>query len=134
MQLNVMQKFESYPADIAIVLNSIRKLIFSVARQEGIDDLVESLKWGEPSYTSSIGSVIRFDWKAKNPTQFCIYFNCNTVLVETFREIYGDTFNYAGNRAIVFEMGQDIPIKELTHCLAMSLRYKKIRHLDLLGA
>ena len=134
MELSVKKKFATYPDNICLLLGNIRDLIFSVAEQHGITDLTETLKWGEPSYISTIGSTIRFDWKAKHPNQYCIYFDCKTSLVETFKEIYGDTFTYEGNRAIIFTRDQQLPLKALTHCLSLSLRYKKIKHLVLLGA
>ncbi len=134
MDLKVKQKFETYPEDIYILLNSIRELILSVAEQDGIFELTESLKWGEPSYNTKRGSTIRFDWKAKYPDQYCIYFNCKTSLIETFKQVYGDTFSYEGNRAITFKTNQNLPFKELAHCISMSLRYKNIKHLVLLGA
>ncbi|MFT5719146.1 MAG: hypothetical protein ACI9T7_003358 [Oleiphilaceae bacterium] len=134
MDLSVEPKFKTYPENIAVLLSNMRDLIFSVAKQDGISDITETLKWGEPSYVSKTGSTIRFDWKVKYPDQYCIYFNCRTSLIETFKEVYGDTFAYEGNRAIVFRTDQDIPITELAHCISMALRYKKIKHLDLLGA
>jgi hypothetical protein len=134
MNSSVKQKFETYPENIAVLLGKIRNLIFSVAKQEGITDLTETLKWGEPSYISKLGSTIRFDWKTKYPEKYCIYFNCKTSLIETFKEVYGDTFTYEGNRAIVFQINETVPLKEFTHCLSMSLRYKNIKHLSLLGA
>jgi hypothetical protein len=134
MDLNVKQKFASYPEHIRTLLNTIRNIIYSVAQQDGIKDLTETLKWGEPSYISNIGSTIRLDWKAKYPDQYCLYFNCKTSLIDTFKEIYGDTFIFEGNRAIVFKTEQDLPIKALSHCISMSLRYKKLKHLDLLGS
>jgi len=134
MNLSVQRKFETYPANISILLHNLRGLILNVAKQEGISDITETLKWGEPSYISTIGSTIRFDWKAKYPDRYYLYFNCKTSLIETFREVYGNTFSYEGNRAIVFNTSQILPLKELSHCISMSLRYKKIKHLDLLGA
>ncbi|MFT2110101.1 DUF1801 domain-containing protein [Marinomonas sp. 2405UD68-3] len=133
MDIHVRQKLESYPEDVASILYEIRDLIFRVAEQDGIDELEETIKWGEPSYVSKIGSTIRFDWKAKSPDQYGIYFNCKTSLVPTFKELYGDLFVYSGNRALLFNVGQTVPIKELSHCLSLSLRYKKIKHLELLG-
>jgi len=134
IDVSVKQKFATYPTDVAVVLNQVRELIFNVAEQDGITEVEETLKWGEPSYISKVGSTIRFDYKDKAPKQFCIYFNCNTMLVETFKELYGDTFTYQGNRALVFELNQTLPSKELAHCLSLALRYKKIKHLPLLGA
>jgi len=134
LDIQVKQKFESYPDRVATTLHEIRDLIFLVAEQDGIDKLEETVKWGEPSYVSKIGSTIRFDWKVTSPDQYGIYFNCKTSLVPTFKELYGDLFVYSGNRAILFNVGQTVPIKELSHCLSLSLRYKKIKHLALLGA
>jgi len=134
MDSSVKLKFDTYPKNIHILLSKIRDLIFSVAKQDGISDLTETLKWGEPSYISKIGSTIRFDWKAKYPNQYCLYFNCNTSLIETFKEVYGDIFTYEGNRSIVFNIDQTLPVKELAHCISLSLRYKKIKTLSLLGA
>jgi len=92
MNSSVKEKFPTYPEEVAILLHKIRELIYIVAKQENIVDLTETLKWGEPSYVSNVGSTIRFDWKAKSPKQYCLYFNCRTKLIETFEEVYGDTF------------------------------------------
>jgi len=133
MEQSVRNKFDSYPLSVATLLNELRDLIFHVAHQDGITDLKETLKWSQPSYISSIGSTLRFDWTPNKPLQYYVYFNCNTSLVETFKEIYGEVFQYEGKRAIVLTVGQQLP-SELAHCISMSLRYKKIKHLELLGA
>lgn len=134
MEVSVKKKFETYPDTVAASLIQLRQLIFSTAKQEGIASLGECLKWNEPSYISPYGTTIRFDWKAKAPEQYCIYFNCKTTLIETVKEVYGDTFTYEGNRALVFQLTESLPTKALTHCLSMALRYKKLKHLPLLGA
>lgn len=134
MNNDVQQKFKTYPEDIAVLLNTLRNLIYEVAENDDITELEETLKWSEPSYISKIGSTIRFDWKAKSPEQYCMYFNCQSKLIETFKELYGDLFTFEGNRAIVFKVNQAIPITALSHCISMALRYKKIKHLNLLGA
>ncbi len=133
MGFGVKQKFKTYPEDVSVLLNNIRDLILRVANDDGISDIEETLKWGQPSYISKIGSAIRLDWNAKYPDQYCIYFNCKTTLIETFKEVYGDTFTYEGNRAIILKTDQTLPLAELEHCVSMSLRYKKIKHLILLG-
>ena len=134
MNLAVKQKIESYPDNIADLLNTIRNLILCTAEEYDITNIEETLKWGEPSYISTIGSAIRFDWKVKSPEHYFIYFNCKSRLIETFKEVYGDTFAYKGNRAIVFTLDQKLPLTELKHCISMALRYKKLKHLPLLGA
>jgi len=67
MDEQVKQKFMTYPAEAVVVLKQVRQLILAVAEQDGITELKETLKWGEPSYISTIGSTIRFDYKYKAP-------------------------------------------------------------------
>ena len=131
---NVLKKFSSYPKDVRSKLECLRALIMEVARDEGVEDVEETLKWGEPSYKSKMGSAIRIDWKKRQPDRYSMYFNCKTKLVSTFKEIYPDSFSYAGNREIYFKMNESLPTKELKHCIYLSLNYHKIKQLPLLGA
>ncbi len=130
----VREKFQSYPDHIREKLLFLRGLIIETAADTvGVGELEETVKWGEPSYVSRIGSTIRIDWKEKRPNHYAMYFNCNTKLVDTFREIYRNEFNFEGNRAIVFHEDESIAVDELRHCIEMSLTYRKIKHLPILG-
>ncbi|QCX38035.1 DUF1801 domain-containing protein [Aureibaculum algae] len=127
--------FNAYPPEVQQQMNQLRALIIEAASEiEGLENLEETLKWGEPSYLSKIGSTVRIDWKTKTPEQFAIYFKCTSKLVTTFKTIYKDTFEFEGNRAIVFKLNDNIPETELKHCISMALTYHKIKHLPLLGA
>ena len=127
--------FRLYPPQIQSKLLYLRQLIFEVASEnKEIGAIVETLKWGEPSYLAKNGSTIRIAWKKTQPHEYAIYFNCKTSLVETFKEIYNDTFSYDGNRAIIFDADQPIPATQLKHCFLLSLTYHRIKHLPLLGA
>lgn len=134
MDANVKRKFAEYPKEVRPILMDIRKVILDVAKEDGAGEVTETLKWGEPSYTTKYGSAVRFDWKPKHPDQYALYFHCQTMLVETFREVFGDLFTYEGNRAIVFGLDEKIPRQQLKRCISMALRYKKIKNLPLLGA
>jgi len=130
----VNPKFESYPPPIRKKLEYLRKLIITTAQKEkGIDQLTETLKWGEPSYLVKKGSTIRMDWKEKKPDQYAMYFKCTIKLVVTFREVYGDLFNYENNRAIVFGLKEKVPAKELKECIRMALKYHELKNEPLLG-
>ena len=133
MNVDVKNKFDSIPDDIRLLLLSIRQAIFEIAEADQIGDIKETLKWGEPSYLAKGGSTMRINWLSKSPQHIAVYFHCQTILIETFKEIYGDLFNYDGKRAIVFNVSEDIPMKALKHCISMALRYHKIKHLPLLG-
>jgi len=126
--------FDSYPDDMRKKLLFLRQLILETATEIGlINELEETLKWGEPSYLTESGSTIRIDWKETKPNQYAVYFHCKTKLIETFKEIYRDTFTFEGNRAIVFYENDAVPISELKHCIELSLTYHKIKHFPLLG-
>ncbi|MFD0674716.1 DUF1801 domain-containing protein [Cohnella sp. GCM10027633] len=126
--------FQRSPAPIRNKLLFLRRLILDTASEMGcMPPPEETLKWGEPSYVSARGSTIRIAWKQSNPSQFAMYFNCKTKLVETFKERYGDTFSYEGNRAIVFAENEDIPVDELRQCISSSLAYHSRKHLPMLG-
>jgi hypothetical protein len=131
---DIEAKFNAYPKAIKISLLAIRELIFNTAKQSGAGELEESLKWGEPSYSSKFGSPIRIDWKEKSSEFLGIYFNCNTKLVETFRELYPSDFEYQKNRAILLPTHTTLPKEQLGHCIELALLYKQRKHLPLLGA
>ena len=133
MEQAVEEKFNSYPSSARARLYEIRALIIDVAGSESIGELTETLKWGEPSYLSKNGSTVRMNWSARTPDVVSIYFNCNTILVETFKELFQNTFVFKGNREIVLPLLKDVPIAELRSCISMALRYHKIKHLPLLG-
>ncbi|EPJ52341.1 MAG: hypothetical protein OFPI_14110 [Osedax symbiont Rs2] len=130
---DVQCKFDAYPAQVQDTLLQLRCIIMQLASDLAVTKLAESLKWGQPSYLAAGGSTIRFDWSSKSPQQYRVCFICSTLLIETFKELYPSTFCYEGNRAIVFQLGQKIPLLELKHCLSMSLNYHKIKKLPLLG-
>lgn len=130
----VKDKLASYSPVVRGKIEEVRRLIFAVAQQKQLGEITESLKWGELSYVCKYGSPIRLDWKAKYPEQLSVFFNCNTVLVETFREIFGDRLNLVGKRELVLQLDVAIPEPELTTCFTMALQYHKLKNLPLLGA
>lgn len=130
MENEVKQKFSSYPDQIKPKMESLRNLIYEVAQTtEGVGELEETLKWGEPAYLTSqtkSGTTVRIDWKPKSPDQIGMYVSCNTTLISTFRTMFADDLKFEGNRAIVFPVDKPIPKKQLMICIQMALRY----HLD----
>jgi hypothetical protein len=125
----VSAAFDAYPPRTRSKLMFLRSLIFETASEtEGVGDLEETLKWGEPAYlttTSKSGSTVRIDRRKSDPSRYAIYFHCQTNLVETFRSMFPEEFTYEGNRAIVFCEGDTIPINELKVCIAIALTYHR---------
>jgi hypothetical protein len=127
--------FENYPKGVKEKMLHLRDLVLNTALEtKGLEKLEETLKWGEPSYITKNGSTLRMDWKEKTPDQVAVYFKCTSKLVSTFKVVYKNKFNFEANRAIVFKLNENIPEKELKHCMEMALTYHKIKNLTLLGA
>ena len=130
----VQEKYKSYPKEIQNKLVALRTLILEAASEiDSIDEIEETLKWGEPSYLVKKGSTIRMDWKSKSPNQYAMYFKCTSKLVPTFKAIYGDLFNYEKNRVILFDMHEEVPVTALKQCIKLALSYHTVKHLPLLG-
>lgn len=124
----VPPKFATYPSHIRPKLDHLRALVLETAEAtEAVTKLEETLKWNEPAYLAPKGSTIRIDWKAKTPGQYAMYFKCTSQLVVTFREVFGDTFNYEKNRAIVFSLEDAVPEEELKACIRAALTYHLVK-------
>ena len=132
---DVSSVIENYPTAIQEKVLFLRNLIYEVAKDlESDSDIDETLKWNEPSYLAKSGSTIRIAWGSKRPNQYGLFFNCKSKLVDTFKELYPNVFNFEGNRAIIFNKDDVIPIDELKHCIRLALIYHQLKHLPMLGA
>lgn len=122
----VKSRFDAYPVPARSDLLALRELIFAVARSTAeVGEIEETLKWGEPAYltTNGAGSTVRIDWKPKAPTQYALYFDCHTTLVDSFRTLFPSDFVYSGNRALILELGAPVARDALVVCLAAAFTY-----------
>ncbi len=121
-------KLGTYPDFVRDKLNRLRALIIETAKEiPEITDLDETLKWGELSFVTKTGSTLRMDWKKNTPNQYQIYFKCTSRLVPTFKLVFGELFEYEKNRAIIFQLDQEIPVEELKKCIKATLMYHKVK-------
>lgn len=127
-------KFKTYPDEIRPKMAYLRRLILETAAEiNSITEIEETLKWGEPSYLVRGGSTIRMDWKPKKPNQYAMYFKCTSKLVPTFKAIFGARFKYENTRAILFDLEETVPEKELKTCIGLALKYHSVKNEPLLG-
>ncbi len=123
----VAKVFDAWPTPIRRKLLSLRELIFKTAESlPRVGPLVETLKWGEPAYLtahSKSGSTIRIARKKSTPTQYAIYFHCQTNLVDSFRTLFPHGLEFEGNRAIVFNESDKLPTDAVTLCIGRALTY-----------
>ena len=130
----VKEKMASFPNEVKPRIESLRTLIIETASElDHITEMLETLKWGELSYLVKKGSTIRINWSPKKPEVYSIYFVCSTSLVETFKMLYGDLFQYEKNRAIHFGLDDVVPKEELKHCISLALRYHILKDKPFLG-
>lgn len=125
----VTKVFESYPVPARRKLLALRELIYrTAAATPGVGELEETLKWGEPAYLTSqskSGSTVRIAWKKAQPDSYAMYFNCQTTLVDTFRTLFPNELVFEGNRAIVFNTSEAIPVDAMAFCVAAALTYHR---------
>ena len=126
--------FNSYPQKIKSKLMFLRQLIFDTAASiEGIGEIEETLKWGEPSYLttqSKTGSTIRIAWKESQKQKYSMFFKCTADLIPAFREKFPQKLKFGGNRSIDFNINDDVPVKELKQCIALALTYHRNKKLE----
>lgn len=123
---DVREIFDLYEQPVVDRLLEIRSMIFETAEKTlGAGEIEETLKWAQPSYITRkprTGSTIRID-KTSGVNGVSIFFICTSHLVDTFQEIYPNTFNYRDGRVIDFDLDSSIPIEELCHCIALALTH-----------
>jgi Domain of unknown function (DU1801) len=126
--LGVAAIFDNSPKKVRKKLMLLRQLIFNTAKSiKEVGELEETLKWNQPSYLttkSKSGSMIRIDKIKNQPDKYAIYFLCQTTLVDSFREIFGEKFIYEGTRAIYLDANDEIPFDDLKQCISMALTYR----------
>jgi len=124
--LSVAAVYKSYPDSIRTRLLALRQLIFELAeRLDGVE-ISETLKWGVPSYHSSTktGTPIRLA-PAKEADSYGLYVHCQTSLIDDFKKSHPDAFRYSGTRALLFELEDQLPEKELEEFILATLTYHK---------
>ncbi len=127
MSEEVNAVFESYPDATRQQLCALRETIFDVAsRTDGVGPLKETLKWGQISYLTpktKSGTTIRIDADKDDDNQVALFCHCQTSLIDTFKQLYGQMFEFEGNRCIRFSMHDDVPHDAIEHCIALALTY-----------
>jgi hypothetical protein len=123
MEPSVKQVLESYPSAATEPALRLRTTIYQCANELGIDDLTETLKWGEPSYLNKQGSTLRFAWYEKNADVLSIFVNCNSKLMSWVESRHPHVFKTVGKREIQLPIDQPWPEKALKDVITLALNY-----------
>lgn len=121
--------FDECPPELRQKVLALRQLILrTAASTEGVGRLEETLKWNEPAYLTTetkSGSTVRIGWRGADPKQYALHFNCQTDLVERFRQWFPRELRFEGNRSIVFAEDDVVPVDSVATCIAAALRYHR---------
>ena len=126
---DVARVFAAYPTNVRAKLIILRELIFDVAsKTDTVGEIEEALKWGQPSYLTKpkTGTTIRIDQMEHRSDDYGVYVSCQTTLIDTFKQIYPQEFEYLSNCGIRLSVRDEVPIDKLRHVIALALTY----HLD----
>ena len=119
--------FDGAPEALRDRLCRVRDLIRAAAEAEGIGDLEETLKWGEPAFLpkrARVGTTLRLGWSEAPPGRVTIFVHCQTRLIDLYRERFPGVA-YEGNRAVHFAMDAPLPEAEVQQMAAMALAYHR---------
>ena len=108
----VSATFESLPTLYAPLMRLRQYVLDTAAETAGIGDLIETLKWREPAYLPKkprTGTTIRINAVRGSHDRYALDVHCQTSLIETFKIIYPDAFSFEGNRALLFDVKDQIP-------------------------
>lgn len=129
MPAPVAAAYDAYAPDARDYLLKLRELVLEVAaRTDGVGRLTETLKWGEPSFLTEktkSGTTLRLAWKPALPDTAQMLVNCQTSLVESWRDMFGDRLAFSGNRAVLLDIYAPLPADALAPCIAMALTYHR---------
>lgn len=119
--------FNGYPRNLRKRLDRIRALIFEVAAEtEGVGPLVETLKWGSPSYLTSesgSGTTVRIDRVGWQKDKYGVFVHCQSGVIEQFRSAFGDEYDCDGKRGIILDSKDDMPEEAVRHFIRLALTY-----------
>lgn len=126
----VRAAFERCPEPARSRLLELRRLVFATGEATpAVGPIRETLKWGQPSFLPErprTGTAVRID-RHGSDARCAVYFHCQTTLVRDFRGLYGELFEFEGNRALILDAEGPFPREALGHCIALALTYHKRR-------
>jgi hypothetical protein len=115
---DVEAAFSGFPPQSRNCARALRDLVLTTAEQDGIASVQEALRWGEPAYLPGrAGTTVRIGWdKATGDCKLLV--NCQTSLVDDWRQRFGDRLTFEGNRAV--RVPVDRPLDEVALCICIA--------------
>lgn len=104
---------------------ALRDLIYEVAETLPVGRIDESLKWGQPSYTTA-------DIKAATPIRLgvtkdgdvAVLTHCQSTVMSDFRALAPQDMRFDGNRALLLDPAAPLPTEAIVPLIRAALTYR----------
>lgn len=107
-----------------------RNLFQTIAQENNIGPLGESLKWGQPAWRPEkprTGSTLRMEWSPANPNQLALFVDCKTDLASRMRDLYPNLYANDGRRRLAVSLDHPLPEQALAHLAQMTFTYHRAK-------
>ncbi|XYK81047.1 MAG: DUF1801 domain-containing protein [Labrenzia sp.] len=125
-EADALSLIEREPPQIRDGLLELRRLILETAVEtDGAGKIVETLKWGQPSYLTEkpkSGTTIRIARDGSELGDIALYVSCSTSLVSEWRGLFPD-LAFGGDRSLHLSLAKPLPLPELRQMIGMALTY-----------
>jgi len=107
------------------LLTHLRKLVHKTAGDlPEVGEITEALRWNQFSFlTEKSGSTFRIDGKRNDANVVAMYFHCQSGLIDQFKTHYAKELKFEGNRAIILDVNEKLPVAALRHCISLALTH-----------
>ncbi|MCX7559465.1 hypothetical protein OS190_07765 [Sulfitobacter sp. F26204] len=123
---SLLSTFRQWSAPAQNAAWACRAIFQTIAQENNLGPLAESLKWGQPAWRPQkprTGSTLRLHWIPADPDQLALFVDCKTDLAERMRELYPDLPANDGRRRLVLSLNEDLPEQALAHLAQMTFTY-----------
>lgn len=114
--------YAAFPEPARTALLSLRALIYQTAATLPIGPLSESLKWGQPSYTTAKSTPVRLALTKQG--DIAILTHCQSTVISDFRAIAPPDMRFDGNRALLLDPSNPPPEAAIAPLIRAALSYR----------
>ncbi|MCK0149665.1 DUF1801 domain-containing protein [Marivita sp. S6314] len=116
----------AHPEDVQGALRALREMILDVAANtDGVGPITETLKWGQPSFEAmspKTGTPLRIG--VPKTGGVALYTHCQTTVMSQARDVFSDSFDFDGNRAVLLPTDGAWPDAALRQIMRSALTYR----------
>jgi hypothetical protein len=121
----IKSAYDAFDEGPRAALLALRDLIFDTADALPVGAIEESLKWGQPSYTTA-GS------RAATPIRLGVtktgdvgmFTHCQSTVMSDFRALAPTDMRFDGNRGLLLEPNDTLPLDDITPLIRAALTYR----------